>query len=148
MRVGGPDPQVYDAKYNGVLDPVRPLLLLPEVVDEKVWFGGLDGLFFDKGKKYVAGFGNYVSFMAYVNRDIIPETQLASVKDLTNPRWRGKTVIQDPRGGAGLNSLQVFLKLHGEDAVKELLAKPDGGSRLYREVSSHQRGKEHRGRLY
>ncbi len=125
LRVGGPDPQVYEAKSRGVLDPVRPLLLLPEVVDGDVWFGGLDGAFFDKEKKYVLGFVNFISFLAYVNRDLIPETELTSIKDLTNPRWRGKIVIQDPRGGAGLNSLQVLLMLQGEDAVKQLLGNQD-----------------------
>ncbi len=125
LRVGGPDPQVYEAKSRGVLDPVRALLLLPEVVDEDVWFGGLDGAFFDKEKKYVLGFVNFISFLAYVNRDLIPQTELTSVKDLTHPRWRGKIVIQDPRGGAGLNSLQVILMLQGEDAVKQLLGNQD-----------------------
>ena len=123
LRVGGPDPQVYAAKDKGVLDPVHSLLLLPEVVDESKWFGGLDGVFFDKEKKYVLGFVNYVSFMAHVNRDIIPETELKSVKDLIDPRWKGKIVIQDPRGGAGLNALEVLLKLYGEDFVKDLLTK-------------------------
>ncbi len=125
LRVGGPDPQVYAAKDKGVLDPVRPLLLLPEVVDESKWAGGLDGIFFDKEKKYVVGFANFVSFMAYVNRDIIPETEFQSIEDLTNPRWKGQIVIQDPRGGAGLNSLQVMLKLYGEDFLKDLLTQQD-----------------------
>jgi len=125
LRVGGPDPQVYAAKDKGVLDPVRPVLLLPEVVDESKWAGGLDGIFFDTEKKYVVGFANFVSFMAYVNRDIIPETEFQSIEDLTNPRWKGKIVIQDPRGGAGLNSLQVMLKLYGEGFLKDLLTQQD-----------------------
>jgi iron(III) transport system substrate-binding protein len=125
LRVGGPDPQVYEAKDKGVLDPVRPVLRLPEVTDDSRWYGGLDGLFFDRQEKYVAGFVNFVSFLAYVNRDVIPETELQSVKDLTNPRWKGKIVIQDPRGGAGLNSLEVLLKIQGEQIVKDLLSKQD-----------------------
>ena len=50
LRIGGADPQVYEAKSRGVLDPVRPLLLLPEVVDGDVWFGGLDGAFLTRKK--------------------------------------------------------------------------------------------------
>ena len=125
LRIGGADPQVYEAKYKGVLEPVRPLLLLPEVVDEDVWFGGLDGIFFDTENEFLLGFVNYISFTGYVNRDIIPETELSSVRDLTNPRWRGKIVIQDPRGGAGLNALQVFLQLYGEDKLRDLLGNQD-----------------------
>ena len=125
LRVGGPDPEVYEAKDKGILDPVRPLLVLPEVADPKNWVGGFDRMFFDKEKKYVVGFANFVSFMVYVNRDFIPETELGSVRDLTNPRWKGKIVIQDPRGGSGLNSLEVFLKIYGEDDLRNLLMKQD-----------------------
>ncbi len=125
LRVGGPDPQVYEAKDRGVLDSIRPLLLLPEVGDEKHWFGGFDQMFFDRGKKYVLGFANFISFSAYVNRDIIPDTELRSVRDLTQPRWKGKIVIQDPRGGAGLNSLEIFLKRYGEQMARDLLTKQE-----------------------
>src|SRR5205823_14187945 len=34
LRVGGPDPEVFDARDSGALDSVRPLLALPEVTDE------------------------------------------------------------------------------------------------------------------
>lgn len=125
LRVGGPDPEVYEAKDKGILDPIRPLLVLPEVADPQKWVGGFDRMFFDKDKKYVVGFANFISFMVYVNRDLIPETELGSIKDLTNPRWRGKIVIQDPRGGSGLNSLEVFLKIYGENDLRDLLMKQD-----------------------
>ena len=125
LRVGGPDPEVYEAKDKGILDPVRPLLVLPEVADPKNWVGGFDRMFFDKEKKYVVGFANFISFMVYVNRDVIPETELGSIQDLTNPRWRGKIAIQDPRGGSGLNSLEVFLKIYGEEDLKDLLMSQD-----------------------
>lgn len=121
LRVGGPDPQVFEAKGRGALDPIRPLLALPEVTDESKWFGGLDRMFFDKEKKYVVGFANYVSYVAYVNRDIIPETELTSIQDLTQPRWKGKIVIQDPRGGAGLSAIEMMLEVYGEPLLRDLL---------------------------
>ena len=121
LRIGGPEPQVYEAKNRGVLDPVRPLLLLPEVADEKIWFGGTEKMFFDRDKKYVLGFVNYITFVAYVNRDVIPETELRSVKDLTQPRWKGKMVIQDPRGGAGLTAMGSLLEIYGEEGLKDFL---------------------------
>jgi iron(III) transport system substrate-binding protein len=106
------------------LDPVRPLLVLPEVTEEH-WFGGRAGLFFDKERQYVLGFANFVSFMVFVNRDIVPETELSSVSQLVDPRWKGRIVIQDPRGGAGLNALQALLLTDGEDAVTTLLREQD-----------------------
>lgn len=125
LRVGGVDPQVFEAKNRGVLDPVRPVLALPEVVEDRNWFGGTDALFYDRDKKYVLGFVNYISFVAYVNRDAIPETELESIKDLTQPRWKGKIVIQDPRGGAGLTSIQTLLKIYGESTLRDLLRNQD-----------------------
>ncbi len=125
LRVGGPDPEVYEAKDRGALDPVRPLLWLPEVVDAGKWLGGIDGMFFDKDKKYVLGFVSMISFMAYVNRDQVPESELSSMKDLTQPRWKGKIAIQDPRGGAGLNSLEMLLEVYGEGILRDILKNQD-----------------------
>ena len=122
LRVGGPDPQVFEARDRGALNPIRPFLLLPEVRDETKWFGGLDRMFFDREKKYALGFVSYISFVAYVNRDIIPKTELRSLRDLTDPRWRGKIVLQDPRGGAGLSAIEMLLEVYGEGLVRDLLA--------------------------
>ena len=52
LRVGGPDPQVYQARDEGVLAPIRPLLALPDVTDDSKWLGGLDGLFVDNAHQY------------------------------------------------------------------------------------------------
>ncbi len=125
LRVGGPDPQVYEARDNGMLDPVRPLLLLPEVTEDNSWFGGFNSLFVDKEQKYIAGFLAYSSALVFVNREIIPETEFRSDKDLIDPRWRGKIVLQDPRGGAGLGSMTVLLAVHGEQFVRDLLSNQD-----------------------
>jgi ABC-type Fe3+ transport system substrate-binding protein len=125
LRVGGPDPQVYQARDEGMLAPVRPLLLLPEVADEGNWLGGLDGLFADKENRYLPGFHAYARTTILVNRDLIPETELRSQRDLLDPRYKGRIVLQDPRGGAGLGTLAVLLAGNGEDYVRDLLSKQD-----------------------
>ncbi len=125
LRVGGPDPQVYEARDKGMLDPVRPLLLLPEVAQENKWFGGFNGLFVDKEQNYIAGFLAYASAPIFVNRDIVPETKLRSDQDLLDAQWKGKIVLQDPRGGAGLGSMTVLLAVHGEQFLEDLLSKQD-----------------------
>lgn len=125
LRVGGPDPQVYEARDRRALDPIPPVLLLPEILDEGKWFGGFKGLFADKERKYIAGFLAYSSASIVVNRDSITETAFRSDEDLLNPRWRGKIVLQDPRGGAGLGSVTVLLAMHGEPFVRELLSQQD-----------------------
>jgi iron(III) transport system substrate-binding protein len=125
VRIGGIDLEGYRARDSGVLDPIRPLLLLPEVADDSLWLGGLDNAFADKGKQYVLAFNTSLTGGAFVNRDVIPEAQLPTERELTDARWKGKIVIQDPRGGAGLARLSAYVKTYGEDYVRDLLAKQD-----------------------
>lgn len=56
LRVGGPDPDSYEAYRQGVFDPIRPLLTLPEVTDDSKWLGGVDGLFVDAEDRWFPGF--------------------------------------------------------------------------------------------
>jgi ABC-type Fe3+ transport system substrate-binding protein len=122
VRIGGPDPQVFDARDSGVLDPIRPLLFLPEVVDESKWVGGWDGFYADVGKQYLPGFLASVSKTAYLNARLVSPQDVKSEQDLLDPRWKGKIVIQDPRGGAGLAFLTTFLEVDGEAFVRALLS--------------------------
>ena len=70
-------------------------------------------------------------FLAYaipgidVNRDFVSESELRSGRDLLDPRWKGKMVLQDPRGGAGAGTLTVMLAVYGEDYLRDLLTKQD-----------------------
>ena len=68
LRIGGVDAPSYDLKNKGELAPVRPLLMLPEVVDDKAWAAGLDGLFLDKEKQYFPAFVAYESQSVYYNK--------------------------------------------------------------------------------
>jgi iron(III) transport system substrate-binding protein len=125
LRVGGPDPDSYQGYRQGVFDPIRPLLVLPEVTDDGKWLGGLDGLFVDAEDRWFPGFIANTSAAFYVNRDIIPESDLRTDTDILDPRWKGKIAIQDPRGGAGLGRLTAMLIAHGEGSVRDLLTKQD-----------------------
>lgn len=122
MRIGGPDPQVFAAQESGVLEPVRPLLMLPEVADESKWLGGWDAFYADNEKRFLPGFLANVSKAVYVNREFVPEAGLNTDTDLLKPEWKGRIVIQDPRGGAGLGFLATFLQIHGEQFVRDLLS--------------------------
>ncbi len=125
LRVGGPDPQVYQARDEGMLDPIRPLLVLPEVADDSKWLGGLDGLFVDNSHEYLPGFSAYVRTSIWINRDLVPEVELNTQRGLLEPRAKGKIVLQDPRGGAGLGVLTVMLAGNGEQYVRDLLTTQD-----------------------
>jgi ABC-type Fe3+ transport system substrate-binding protein len=125
LRIGGIDVDAYHARDDGILDPLRPLLTLPEVADESKWLGGFDFVFTDRPKQTAMAFNSSLSAGVDVNRDFVPEQALASQRDLVDPQWRGKIVVQDPRGGAGANRLATFLHAYGEDYVRDLLTKQD-----------------------
>jgi ABC-type Fe3+ transport system substrate-binding protein len=125
LRVGGADPDAYARKREGVLDPVRPLLLLPEVLDDSKWLGGLDSIFSDEERQFTPGFLANASSLASVNRDVVPEAELRSSRDLVQSQWKGKIATDDPRGGSGQGSLATMLYAYGEDWVRTLLTQQD-----------------------
>ncbi len=122
LRVGGFGQESFPAKDDGVLEPVRPALVLPEVVDDSKWLGGLDGRFADKQKQYLFGFFANAAVSILVNRDLLPEPDLTSGRDLLDPRWKGKIVLQDPRSGNGGATMATIVIAYGEQFVRDLLA--------------------------
>jgi ABC-type glycerol-3-phosphate transport system substrate-binding protein len=123
LRIGGPDAIGWE-KARRIDLPIRAMLL-PEIADDNVWIGGLNGLFVDKTGEYIPAFQAYSQAPVSVNRDFISEADLASPKDLLKPEFKGKIVINDPRGGAGLGYLTVLLAEYGEDFVKQLLTEQE-----------------------
>jgi iron(III) transport system substrate-binding protein len=126
VLVNGHNPEVYKAKDDGTLVDLRAQLLLPEVLDDSKWLGGLDRLFTDREKRHVVAFLAYSTPALYVNREFVSPAELPSSKELTDPRLRGKIAIFDPRGGGpGRNQFQILMLEHGEQFVLDLLAKQD-----------------------
>lgn len=122
VLVGGASSMFISLMPHGVMDPLRPALILPEVLEDKNWRDGFEDGWMDQEKKYVYGFPNYLIFGVQVNRDVIPEADFTKAEDLWDARWRGKIVWHDPRGeGSGANqALMVFLNF-GEEALRRLL---------------------------
>jgi iron(III) transport system substrate-binding protein len=102
-----------------MLDPIRHLLILPEVVDPTKWRKG--GLWFvDPEEKYVLRLFNYLTGVAHINTDQVKPSEFQSVKYLLDPKWKEKISIIDPTvPGGGNTAAEFFLQL-GEDFVKKL----------------------------
>ena len=123
VYLGGATTPIADFKPKGFLDPMKPLLILPEVTDPKLWYGG--NLYFsDKEKQYVAcpiltASNNYLS----VNTDLVKPGEIRSYKDLLNPRWKGKIIINDPTiAGAGSRWFAVVAdRFMGLDYMREMV---------------------------
>ncbi len=88
------------AKPDGLLGPLEPFLILPEVTDAKLWRGGVMP-FLDKDKRAIGMSGNVMPYVA-VNKEMINAKEITSYKDLLKPEYKGKITINDPTiTGAG-----------------------------------------------
>jgi len=120
---GGTSSILQSLKPIGAFEPLRDAFLLPEVLDDKAWLGGLDAGWIDKEKKYVMGFEATVTPMLSVNWDFISHDKLKTYDDLFRPEFAGKIVWDDPRlPGQGISVAQRFLVNYGADWLKRLFA--------------------------
>jgi len=107
--------------YNQkILDPIKPLLMLPDVVDPSKWKKG-KLWFVDPEERYILRLFNFISGMFHINTRYVKLEEFRTVKDLLNPKWRGKISADDPTvPGPGMNTAAVFYRYLGEEFVKKL----------------------------
>lgn len=97
---------------RGMLDPMEPALVLSDVKDPKQWRGGALE-FVDPGRRFLVMTPSQRGTL-FVNPKVVKPQEIKSYKDLLNPKWRGKIVIDDPtRGGPGQATF-TFFYLHPE----------------------------------
>jgi iron(III) transport system substrate-binding protein len=99
----------YEILYKGkTLDPLKPALLLPEVIDESKWYGGKH-CYNDPEHQYVFIYiANPTSTSIYFNTQLVNPKEFKSFWDLVNPKWKGKFVSQEPTSTGIGPSLQFF----------------------------------------
>ena len=113
----------FDLIPAGAIQPLKPALILPQVLDNSKWFDGFDAGFHDKNKQYAFGFMGALSYQVYVNRDVVPESELSRLDQLIDPPWKGKITWVEPRlTGVGATTAGQFLLIRGEDYLRQLLA--------------------------
>jgi iron(III) transport system substrate-binding protein len=114
---------------RGVLAPLEPSVVLPEVLDDGKWRDGFAGGWVDSGRQHVYGFASNASTSITVNRDVIPERDLPNVisfDDLLDPRWKGKIAWDDPRQpGSGVSFATLIHERRGEDFLRRLFVEQE-----------------------
>jgi iron(III) transport system substrate-binding protein len=123
VYVGGTPSILQSLMPAGAFVPLRPAFMLPEITDDKNWFGGLDLGWMDTAKRYVLGFEATVTAPVMVNWDFVAHDDLKTHADLLAPRFANKIVWDDPRlPGAGVGVGQRLLNNFGADFLQRLYA--------------------------
>jgi iron(III) transport system substrate-binding protein len=103
-----------------MLQPLKPALQLPEVLDGSKWKKG-KLWFADPEEQYILRLANTVTTMFHINTAEVKPGDIRSVKDMLDPKWKGKIALQDPTiPGSGSNQAAHLYYQHGEDFVKRL----------------------------
>jgi iron(III) transport system substrate-binding protein len=119
---------IYNILYkNKGLEPIKPALILPEVVDTSKWYGGEHRYADDEHKHIFAYIANPSWAQLNYNTNLFNPKSLKSFWDLLDPKWKGKIVSLEPKDTT-LGGTMVFLYHHpelGPDFIKRFFAGMD-----------------------
>lgn len=118
--LSGPDTTANILYGEKMIDPLKPLLLLPEVIDPSKWKKGKPW-FIDPEERHVLRPFSSVASLLFINTDHVKPAEIRLAKDLLNPKWRGKISSEEPTTtGSGANLASRFYNQLGEEFVKKL----------------------------
>ena len=103
-----------------MLDPLRPLLIRPEVVDGSHWKRG-ELWFSDPEQQYVLRIFNTVNRAFTINTNEVKPQELRLARNLLDPKWKGRIAFMDPTvSGTGSNQAAQLYAQFGEDFIRRL----------------------------
>lgn len=121
VYVGGTTTALTSLLPNGALEPADSSLILPDVKDPSTWRnGGLEYLGDDHQVIVMTPFQRGTIF---VNTTLVDPTSFTSYKDLLDPKWNGKIVLDDPRKAGPGQATFTFFYLQpdlGPDFIRAL----------------------------
>ncbi len=98
---------VANMKPEGLLGPLEPVIMLPEVLDTRAWFGGKFP-YYDKDRRAI-GMVSSLNRGLLFNSNVIKDGEIASFRDLLKPQYKGKIVLLDPSVTGGGNATFTLL---------------------------------------
>jgi len=126
--VEGINPNLTVFHANKMLDPIKPTLVLPEVLDESKWWQGKHH-YADPERQYVLRFvGSPQYGSIYYNTNLVKPGEIKSVWDFLNPKWKGKIGARDirqPGPGNGAMRFFYYSPKIGADFIRRLFGQMD-----------------------
>jgi len=121
VHVGGSESIITGLLPEGILEPIEPLMLLPEVKDTKQWWGG--HIWSDNAKKFVYSSLAHQSESLWYNPQVVRSEEVRSYDDLLDEKWQNKIGLLDPRTpGSGASLWSYIREIKGEEYLKRLVA--------------------------
>ncbi len=106
---------------RGLLAPIKPLLIIPDIKDKSVWQTG-EPWFIDDKRAYMFRIVDLVIPMAFVNTKYVDPKAFKTTQDFLDPKYTGKIVVYDPtRPGPGSNAISYYMRQKGEQFVIDLI---------------------------
>ena len=106
---------------QGLLAPIKPLLIHPDIKKADVWQKG-EPWFIDDKKAHMFRAVDLVIPMAFVNAKHVDPKSIKTTSDFLDPKYKGKIVVYDPtRPGPGSNAVSYYMKMKGEKFVIDLI---------------------------
>src|SRR4029079_16826397 len=103
-----------------MIDPIRPVLIDPEVTDGSRWKAG-KLWFIDPDDQYILRLFSTRTAMFYLNTAQVKPEEVRRAEDLLNPKFKGKIITSDPTlPGIGSSDSARYYIQYGEDFVKKL----------------------------
>jgi iron(III) transport system substrate-binding protein len=120
---------LYNTLYKGkALDPLKPLLILPEVTDLSKWYGKEHRYADPEGKYIFAFIGSPSNAQLAYNTTLVNPKEFKSYTDVVHPKWKGKIVSLDPRD-TGLGATMQFY-YYSPEIGPEFMKKFFGGMEI------------------
>jgi iron(III) transport system substrate-binding protein len=116
----------FDFLKTGVLDPIKPVLLLPEVVDGSKWLNG-EHHYADGEKRFVFMYeGSLAGVGLHYNTNLVDLKEFRSYWDLLNPKWKGRILLYERVGVGSPSVVRFYYNAQlGPDFLRRLLTEMD-----------------------
>jgi iron(III) transport system substrate-binding protein len=126
VSMGGADTFYRTFLDNGWLDPIKPILMLPEVVDPSAWIMGSPWFRDPKNQDTVLALFNTISPIGYYNTALINSDQLRNADLLLDPSLKGKIGAYNPAvNGGGVLAVSGMYVAKGPQFIMDLFTKQE-----------------------
>jgi len=109
MEIGGGAVNLAEFYAAKILAPVKPLLVMPDVVDESRWWQGKHRYLDSEGKYIFVFVAVAQTGSVYYNSQLVNPKEFRSFWDFLQPKWKEKIEARDPRvPGPGGGAIRFF----------------------------------------